>query len=197
MAVITKPSEGLIQLENDKPYAAAAAKLAELEARVATLDQRRAELSVGIGRTQAARDVLTARAERLLQDAVVPLSNDAKMTAMRRDLGAVEDELGVVRRAVQLQRPIVEHERQRVSREICDRLRPRHRQIIGAIAAALEQLSTALQAEEALRSELIEAGVEFSTLLRPMPFAAAGRVDDPNSNASVWLADARAHGLVR
>jgi hypothetical protein len=199
MALLTKSttSEGQVRLEDDKAYAAAAGKFADLEARSTSLEQRRSELSVGISRGAARRDVLTARAERLLQDDVVPLSSDAEMIAMRRDLGAVEDELAVTRRAVELQRPIVDRERQRVSRAICERLRPRHREIVGAVAAALKDLSAALADERALREELISADVTFVPYLRPMPLESVGTLDDENSRASVWMKDAREHGLIR
>ena len=115
--------------------------------------------------------------------------------AGRRGLDAIADELAVVRRAIDLQRTIVQRERDRVSHVVCERLRPHHREIVGAVAPALRQLSTALQDERELRENLITADVDFTTTLRPMPFI-AGTLDDPNSHVSVWMRDARAAGLL-
>jgi hypothetical protein len=83
-----------------------------------------------------------------------------------------------------------------VSREVCDRLRPRHREIVGATAAALRQLSEALKDERDFREALIEADIDFTGVLRPMPFAAAGTLDDENSHATNWMRDARDAGLL-
>jgi hypothetical protein len=94
-----------------------------------------------------------------------------------------------------MQRTLVDRERQRASREVCERLRPRHREIVADIAAALRQLSTALEEERQLRERLIEADIDFLSTLRPMPFI-AGPLNDPNSHASLWMREARDAGLL-
>src|SRR5437867_6954474 len=115
---------------------------------------------------------------------------------MRRDLGAVEDELAVVRRAVELQAETVAREGRRVSAAICDRLRPQHRQIIRRISTALTELVAALSVEREFRERLIEAGVDFALALRPMPLPALGLFNDPDnpdSAAALWIREAREH----
>jgi hypothetical protein len=179
-------------LKSDAVYARAFDKLAELQARAGDLERRRAQVVEGTTRRQAA---LTARAEALLDDDVVPFGADDEEARLREDLNAVADELAVTLRAGELQKVIVERERQRVSREVCDRQRPHHRKIVADIAAALRQLSTALEEERELRERLIEADIDFLATLRPMPFI-SGTLSDPNSHASVWLRDARDAGLI-
>jgi hypothetical protein len=187
-----KSTVTVLDLTSDASYARVTDKLAELQARASDLERRRSEVVEGCFQGQV---VLTARAQSLLDDDVIPLGADAEEARRRNDLAVVADELAVVRRAVDLQRTLVDRERQRASREVCERLRPRHREIVADIAAALRQLSTALEEERQLRERLIEADIDFLSTLRPMPFI-AGTLNDPNSHASVWMRDARDAGLI-
>jgi hypothetical protein len=186
-----KAAVTILDVKADALYARAADKLAELQARAADLERRRSQSVEGNSRSQAA---LTARAESFLQDDVIPVSRDSE-EASRRGLDAIADELAVVRRALDLQRDLVERERARVSRAVCERLRPRHREIVGAIAGALRQLSAALEDERDLRDRLITNDIDFAATLRPMPFI-SGTLADPDSHASVWVRDARDAGLL-
>src|SRR5262249_33231319 len=161
-------------LEDDPAYAAAAGRLAELEARVVERDHRRLELSAAISEGRAG---MNAR-------------------ALRRELAEVEDQLAAARGDLAQQRPIVAREKARASKEICERLRPPHREIIKAIAEALKPLSDALIEEREFREALIAAGVEFSGYLRPMPLGSVGCLDDEYSRASAWVAEAREFGLL-
>jgi hypothetical protein len=133
----------------------------------------------------------------------VSLETDADYRTARATLAALQaprstppSEPTPVRDPVREQQALVEQARLRASEAICARLRPRHRAIVARIAAALEALSAALTDEQALRDELRDADVAFVTFLRPMPFHAAGVLTDPNSNASLWLREAREHGLI-
>jgi hypothetical protein len=188
-----------ISLTADEGYARAAARLEELRAQARVLEAGRTELSEGLGREVSRRDLLTHRAERLLNDDVVPMALDVERDAMRRSLGGVEDELGVVRRAIELQQAAVERERRRVSALICDRVRPQYRANVQAIARALTDLVDALTAEQTFRQQLIDADVLFASDLRPMPLPALGLFNDPNapdSAAALWLREARQYGLL-
>ena len=94
----------VLDLKSDAAYARSADKLAELQARAADLERRRSLVVEGNSRSQTA---LTARAESLLLDDVIPVSNDAD-EAGQRGVDAITDELAVVRRAVDLQKNIIE-----------------------------------------------------------------------------------------
>jgi hypothetical protein len=131
-----KSTETTIDLRDDENYADTADKLAALRARAEALDRRRGELMAGLNRIVDG-DRLTARAGRLLQDDAIPRHADAERDSMRKSLGDVQDEAAVVRRAVELQARVVEQETARVSREICSKLRPRHRRVVQKIATAL------------------------------------------------------------
>jgi uncharacterized coiled-coil DUF342 family protein len=183
-----------LTLRDDPAYAAAEDKLRELQARAAELERQRSALFSGLS-GDAERDELTARANRLLQDAAVPRSSDAERARLRVDLEAVTDELTVTRRAVELQQATVAEARRRVSRMICQRLRPRHRAIVSRIAGALQTLTDALAEERDFREALDAADVDFTTELRPMRLA-AGDLTNPESLASLWLRDAQEHGLL-
>jgi hypothetical protein len=185
-----------ITLDSDPQYRRQTERLLELEARERALEQRREALAIGLGQREAAADVLTRRAERLLADDVVPLAADVEIARMRADLAAVSDELNVTRKAIELHKETVRRERARASAAVCARLSPRHQAIVARIAAALTELSAALVEERELRDELNRGGVIFSGRLRPMPLPSVGTLDDPNSAASRWLSDARSHGLV-
>ncbi len=81
-----------------------------------------------------------------------------------------------------------------MSRAVCARLTPAHRALVGRIANHLTELVAALEAERAFQRALIDAGVSFTSDLRPMPLP---RVWNPNDegDAARWLKDAREHGL--
>jgi hypothetical protein len=187
-----------IRLEDDEAYARAGAKLQELHGRRAGLEQRRTDLVTGLNRG-ADRDMLTRRAERLLVDDVVPLPSEVERGAMRRDLDTVNDELTVVRRAIELQQGVLEVEKRRVSATICERLRPQHRAIVRRIAGNLTELVDALAAEKTFREQLNDAGVSYGNDLRPMPMPGLGLFNDPrdpDSTAARWIAEAREFGLL-
>lgn len=198
MTVLTrKRNADPIRLEDDPGYARAAGKLADLKARAGLLERRRGQLVEGLNR-EVTYDLLTKRAEALLTDDVVPLPIEVERAALRRDLGAIEDELGVVRRAVELQQSVVEEEHRRGSQVICDRLRPEHRAIIQRIAAALTELVAGLAAERDFRERLNDAGVLYGHDLRPMPLPGLGLFNDPNdpdSAAARWIREAREYGF--
>src|SRR4051812_18786645 len=79
-----------LQPETDAEYARHAQKLTDLKARARALEQRRSAINEGMNRADD-RDVLTARAERLLADDVIGRPSAAEREMMRRDLGTVED----------------------------------------------------------------------------------------------------------
>jgi hypothetical protein len=198
MATVTKTKELLkISLREDAEYARAEDRVLALRARKSELERRRSELFEGLHREEQRRDVLTKRAEALIADDVVPLPSEVERAAMRRDLDAVEDEIAVVGRAIELQAASVNRERLRVSAVLCDRLRPRHLAIVKRLAAALGELSATLREEQALREAVADAGVITNgSDLRPMPFAFAGRLDESESAASMWMREAIEHGLL-
>lgn len=181
-------------LRDDERYSKAEDKLTELTNRAGALERQRTALAQGLN-SRVVRDEMTDRARALLADDAIPRP-EADRTRVRQDLETIHDQLAVVRRAIELQRQVVDEERRRVSREICTRLRPRHRAIVQRLAAALRELAAANAEEEDFRRALADAGVEFTGELRPMPVSHIGRLEDDYSGASYWLREAKEHGLL-
>jgi hypothetical protein len=92
-----KSTVTVLDLKSDASYARATDKLAELQARASDLERRRSEVVEEGFQRQV---VLTARAQSLLDDDVIPVGADAEEARRRNDLAVVGDELAVVRRAV-------------------------------------------------------------------------------------------------
>ncbi len=186
-----------ISLDADESYYGAWLKLQALKTRLLEIERQRSGILTGLNRDIGRDEELTARAAALLQDgtnAVVPLPTDARLARLRADLQTLNDERRVVERAIELQKEVLERERQRVSREICARLEPHYRELVRALGEALVTAGRANQELEDLHREIAAQGL--TQLLRPMQFRHLGRLDDQTSRINAWLADAREHGLI-
>jgi hypothetical protein len=186
-----------IDMRDDPAYRRASEKLADLTARAAELEARRRAINEGLHEArEGERDSLAARAALLLQDDAVPRSPASEQLRLRTDLGTIEDELAVVRRAIELQRETVAAEGARVARELCERARPQHRAIVGRIAAAVQALDAALAEEQAFRERFIDAGVPgFTGYLRPAA-PRVGRLEEPHSGLWFWAKEMHEAGLL-
>lgn len=80
---------------------------------------------------------------------------------------------------------------------LVETLRPRHRAAVGKIAAALEVLTAALEAERSLHRQLAESGLG---LLASLPDASGplglGTLDQWSSPVSTWSREMRRQGLL-
>jgi len=167
----------------------------DLKPRLATLEARRTALLGGLSRATASEE-LTARAAALLDDDVIPRPARDREAA-QKDFDTVEDEIHVLRRALELQQGVVANTHRRWSELVCQRLAPSHREQVRRIADGIRVLSDALTEHGTFTEMLNDAGVSFTATLRPMPFAGDSlRLDREWSNANLWMADAREAGLL-
>jgi hypothetical protein len=97
------------------------------------------------------------------------------------DLDAAYEERAVLDEAILMQTREIENLRDRLSKEICATLRPRHQQMALRIAKAMKELATASAEEHDFRKQLEDDGIRYSAWLRPMEFTAIGRLDEPSS----------------
>ncbi len=162
------------------------------------VQQRRTELLAGLGR-KAENDDLTARAKRLLAGAPPPPAEEERQARIYRDLDALGDEETLLRRAMDIQAQVMQHERAIWSKLVCDQLDAVYRAQVKKIAAGLALLGEADKEHVELFNALRDHEVSIS--LRPMFFRVAGhgdlsRADLSHSPAWHWFKDAREHGLL-
>ncbi len=86
----------------------------------------------------------------------------------------------------------------RKTAQIAIKLQPRHREAVKAIAAALEALSSALEQESDIRSELTQTAPEATSAYLPncSGFLNFGSLADWNSPASQWARHMRKMGIL-
>lgn len=180
-------------------YRAAVDKLEQgLKPRLCLLERRRVELLAGLGR-QTVDDDLTSRARALLAGEDFLLVQDERHAKIHRDLETLTDEGNVLRRAMEEQQRIIEHERELWSKLVCDRLDSTYRQQVAKIAEGLTMLGEADKAHVALFNGLRDNDV--AARFAPMFFRTRDhgdltRQDLSHSAAWWWFKDAHEHGLL-
>jgi hypothetical protein len=179
------------RLRDDAAYAAALDKLTSLKSRLASLERRKNDLLGALSYTR--RDDVTIRAEELLANPNGPgvgASEEAARTENRTELERAYDEMRILNRAIEMQSPLVEAERWRVSRGVAERRRPAHVAIVRRIIAAIEELDAVLVEEQQLLDEFEGGDVSLVTI-RPAVSSLIGRLEDPNSRLSLWARELR------
>jgi hypothetical protein len=140
---------------------------------------------------QRATDRLTAEAESMLAGREMPQAANL-MNAMEEALHRRR----VAARAVELQEHRLTEIKSRLSREICQQLRPRYSSLVKAVADAALVLDKAMVDERAFRDELSQAGISFSGHLQPVIFHGPGVLSDENSRASHFFREATDAGYL-
>jgi len=110
------------------------------------------------------------------------------------ELGRLQERRRLLGEAIKLQRQSMQDLGYRFAERVCTDLRPDYIKIVARVAAAVAELGAALDEEREFRMALQEAGVEYSSYLRPMPFLGVGGLDDPanpQTNAVLYLAEVR------
>ncbi len=175
----TKPEDPFAE---DEACRAASAVLVDLQLQEKENDERITELVEGL--QAPSRDVLDDRARRLIDGKNSSPTDEEKI---RRDLGGAYDRRVVLRRAIEMQRGRISTERERVSHEVCRKLRPEHMQLVRRLATQLIELGKTVVAEIEFRERLRAAGVFFTADLRPMAVSNLGDPREPYSAIAQYL----------
>jgi hypothetical protein len=176
----------------DKVFSAEQAKLVDLQHRFNDADRRWHSCQAAL--TRKPPNPLDVAADKLLtgDDSVL----DRRVVDHRLELAGIDHERQVLRRAIEMQRQVLERERFRVGREVCEALRPAHREIVQKLADALIALGRVAAEEIDFRNALDEKGVPFAGFLRPMPINRLGNPRDGNSMLARWLLEAVEFDLI-
>jgi hypothetical protein len=132
-------------IQPDKAYSAALSKLHELEQDLVATERRREMALIELSELGAERasDSLTSAALRLLDGQDAAATPEARRGALREEAVALDDKRRILRRAVELARPLVETEHRRWSAAVVQKVRPSYAAAAKAIAAMRsEMLST-------------------------------------------------------
>lgn len=183
-----------INLARDPRYAAAQARLAELQLEAVAIEQKRSDLYAAIAQQANADGTksLTREAEALISGAEIAARVD-----LRAQLGDADHQLAVVREAIRLQREVLENLRGDISVAISRDMLPQHVENVRCVAEAAIALEAALAAEADLRDALHENGVLYSAAIRPMPMLGFGLLRDDQSRISRYLAECAEYGFLR
>lgn len=184
-----------IRLDRDPRYAAAKAKLIELQLSVVSLESQRSatEAELATAATVTCSPRITAEASALLTGVSV---ENGKQNDLRGSLAEITHRLAVVRQALKMQREIVDELASEVGAAIARDMLPMHKANVEAVVEAALQLNAALEAECELRDSLFENGVHYQSVIRPMPLPGFGRIADDQSRVSRYLLEAVEYGFV-
>lgn len=173
-------------------YLAAAAKLASLRSDLRELQNHIEELrlrAAKYARTQDQNALLSEATERLMAgETVAPLADP-------RELEALEVKRLALQRAIELQKSILQSEKSRASRIICEALRPEHREISRDLINAVIALGHSVHREIRFREELARTGAD-AIGLPAMPFDQVGDPVDPGSPIRIFLRSAVELGVI-
>lgn len=185
-----------MRLERDPRYLAAKNRLAELQGEARAIEVKRDNITADISAQGAA-----VASTQIQKEATAMLAGGVSVAqqrreAMHQELGDVAHQLAVVRAAINMQRDIVTRLADEVSREIATDVLPLHHANVRAVAAALLDLNTALEAEAELRDVLRENGVMYSGVIRPMPVTGVGTLRDDQGKTMRYLLECFEYGFL-
>jgi hypothetical protein len=185
----------LPKLSDNKEYAAATSKVAELRLQLAEVEGKRDAILIDMhfGKGQPPRNPIQEAAEKMLDDRSSPeIADEAKLLESYQELIT---RISVIRAAIQLQEQIVMDKRTSASFEVVERFRPVHHENVSKVVTKLKELDEALTAEEDLREGLSLAGF-VTGQLRPMCILELGSLRDINSCTSRYLIEAYKEGFI-
>ena len=101
----------------------------------------------------------------------------------------------VVARAVELQNKVLQEEKTRASREICEKVKPEYQFIVARLAKNMIALGEAMVADITFFDSLRSGGVAHGSLTR-MNVGALGDPREYHSRLAMWLQQAITFGLI-
>jgi hypothetical protein len=185
----------LPKLSDNKEYAAASNKLADLRLQLVEAEGKRDAILIDMhfGKVQPQRSPIEEAAEKMLDDGSSPETTDeAKLRENYQDLIT---RISIIKAAVRLQEQILIDKRSSVSFEVVERFRPVHHENVRKVVAKLKELDEALTAEADLREGLSLAGFSAGSLI-PMNILELGSLRDRDSRAYRYLAEAHREGFI-
>ncbi|MCA9246670.1 MAG: hypothetical protein KDA42_06130 [Planctomycetales bacterium] len=157
-------------------YREAEEKLLDLRRQLKDADARRITLD-----KQLSGERFTQHEAGVRRDAEAIVAGDAETEpSVRQEYLDARRQVEVLQHAIRLQQPRVNSARGDASREICKARLSDHKKHAAAIGAALDQLKTAIEAEQAFRQQLSSDGANFTSPLCACSFPRQG-------NASVKM----------
>jgi len=192
---MSKKSFVLPKLSDNKEYAAASKKLADLRLQLAEAEGKRDAilLDMHFGKGHPQRDPIEEAAEKMLDDGSSPkITDEAKLMEGHRELTT---RISVIKAAIRLQEQALMDKRSAASFEAVERLRPIHHENVRKVVAKLKELDEALTAEADLREGLSLAGFAVGSLI-PMNILELGSLKDRNSRAYRYLTEACKEGFI-
>lgn len=185
-----------LTLTSDPGYAAAAARLVEVQGELNTVQAEIDEIVSRSAQKVSERTTVEVAAAELLEGDRTRLDNPDT-----RDMNPRLDELSRRRRilntAIEMQRERIKSEAWRASEAICERIAPEYRERVARLATAIIEVGHAQSAYQFLVDKLRDGDVSWSGSLAPALFGIVGYGPDPNSAISIWLKEAVQNGFIR
>jgi hypothetical protein len=183
----------LPKLSDNKEYAAASNKLADLRLQLTEAEEKKAVIWNDIHNGLPQRDPIQEAAEKMLDDgSSTEITNEEKLRESYQELIT---RISVIKAAIRLQEQIVMDKLSAASYEVVERFRPVHHENVRKVVAKLKELDEALTAEADIREGLYFAG--FATgRLTYMGILELGYLRDPNSRAYRYLMEAFLEGFI-
>jgi hypothetical protein len=182
-------------LRDDAGYAQAQAKLTELQLRLTSVGEEISHLLGQLAEAERSRkNPVVEAAERLLAgddtslDTVVQHGLNDRLSTLYRRRRILEE-------AISQQKRILEEERSRASREICESLRPEYLAVVQDLAEAIVAVGRAQEKYQSFVGTLDGADITWLSSLRPMSFHAASP-REYNGRVGHWLLEALEYGLI-
>jgi hypothetical protein len=190
---MSKKALVLPKLSDNKEYAAASNKLAELRLQLAEAEGKKDVIWNEIHKGLPQRDPIQEAAEKMLDDGSSPeITNEEKLRESYQELLT---RISVIKAAIRLQEQKVMDKLSAASVEVMERFQPAHRENARKVVSKLKELDEALTAEAELREGLYYAG--FATgRLTYMGIRELGDLRDSNSRVYRYLMEAYHEGFI-
>lgn len=138
-------------------------------ARIEALTEREAEINSALAIRAASRPDAIARAAALLNGTAESGGTE------REEIAQIGRDRETLRQAVEAQRAVIERMEVVLSREACDTVRDKHREIAAGMAEALLKFDSLLEVEESIKADLSRQGYRADSL-GALEFHQIGRI---------------------
>lgn len=164
--------EGIPALDDFEPYVVEHNKYTALQLKLNELESRREVLVSSLcyrggGTELSEADQVMSDALKILDGPVKVLEADQERLELRQELGQITDNLQVLRKAIAIQRAVLDRVVRTVSREAADKLKPAHRQLSRGFVLALLELVKSAAAQSRFQAAVRDAGFEGYSHILP------------------------------
>jgi len=178
---------GEFSLMNFPAYKSAWDKLMELRGQADELRKQAEEL-----RTKGRPESVKTQRQKQIDAVILGVEPDSVKSTegWRTELNEAQSRGRLFQDAAKRQEEEVTRQRLIASREICEKLMPKHRDIVKRLALAYIELGKVVVEEKVLREALNDNDVGYSSYIRPMVIHGPGDPRDPTSRIANWLMEA-------